>query len=65
LDANFVSPRIWALPSRSALDTVRQKSLSRATRALGAFPAMMAPLIAPIDVPATQSGTKPFSSSAW
>ena len=39
-------------------DTISQNSLSRATRFSGALPAMMAALMAPIEMPATQAGSK-------
>ena len=42
-----------------------QNSRSFATRFFGALPAMSAPLIAPIEVPMTQSGSTPPSISAW
>jgi hypothetical protein len=41
-----------------------QKFLSIATRSAGAFPAMMAALIAPMEMPATQSGSMPASANA-
>ncbi len=45
--------------------TPSQNSRSRAMRLAGSLPAMMAPLMAPIDVPMTQSGSMPPSISAW
>ncbi len=47
------------------LPTPSQNSRSRAMRLSGSFPAMIAPLMAPIDVPMTQSGSMPPSISAW
>ena len=42
-----------------------QKPSSAATRVSGALPAIIAALMAPIDTPATQSGTMPRAASAW
>ena len=44
--------------------TRRQKSRSRSSRCSTAFPAMMAALIAPIEVPMIQSGSTFASCSA-
>ena len=41
-----------------------QKTLSFAGRSAGGFPAMIAQLIAPIEIPVTQSGWRPASASA-
>jgi hypothetical protein len=41
-----------------------QKLRSAATRCSGALPAISAALIAPIEMPATQSGWRPASASA-
>jgi hypothetical protein len=49
------------LPRRA---TLRQKRLSRSSRSPGLFPAIIAPLIAPIDVPMTESGSICASCSA-
>ena len=37
----------------------------QSTRSPGGFPAMTAALIAPIEMPATQSGCRSCSASAW
>jgi hypothetical protein len=42
----------------------RHSSRNRGTRSAGLLPAMIAPLIAPIEVPITQSGSMPASCSA-
>ncbi|MGY4346253.1 hypothetical protein ACVWXM_002720 [Bradyrhizobium sp. GM7.3] len=42
-------------------ETISQNSLSRLTRVCPSLPAMIAALTAPIEMPATQSGSKP----AW
>jgi hypothetical protein len=46
-------------------DTMSQNSFSRSTRFSGSLPAMIAELIAPIEMPATHSGSKPLKQSAW
>jgi hypothetical protein len=40
-------------------DTISQNSFKRGTRLSGSLPAMMAALMAPIDIPAIHSGSKP------
>lgn len=45
-------------------DTLSQNALSRSTRRPGGFPAMSAALIAPIEMPATQSGESAASCIA-
>ena len=45
--------------------TLSQNSRSRGRRSSNALPAMIAPLMAPIEVPITQSGSTPASCSAW
>ena len=60
--------RIRAVEQRASLrcdDTCSQKVRRRATRLSGVLPAMMAALIAPIEMPATQSGALPASASAF
>ena len=47
------------------VDTMFQNSFRRSTRLLGALPAMIAALMAPIEIPATHSGSKPERHSAW
>ena len=47
------------------LPTPVQNSCRRAMRFFGSLPAMMAPLMAPIEVPMTQSGSMPPSIRAW
>ena len=42
-----------------------QNSCRRSKRRATGFPAMIAPLMAPIEVPITQSGSMPASWSAW
>ena len=44
------------------VETRSQNSCSRATRRSGGLPAISAPLMAPIDTPATQSGTAPAAA---
>ena len=46
------------------LDTISQKARSRSQRRSGGLPAMMAELMAPMEMPATQSGVWPASASA-
>jgi hypothetical protein len=43
---------------------MRQNASSRSMRRSRGLPAMMAPLMAPIEVPITQSGSTPASCSA-
>ena len=45
-------------------DTISQNSLRRSTRVSGPLPAMIAALMAPIEMPATHSGSKPERHSA-
>ena len=45
-------------------DTISQNSLSRPTRFSGSLPAMIAALIAPIEMPAIHSGSNPARHSA-
>jgi hypothetical protein len=45
----------YGIPKGASL-TVSQNSRSRSTRLSGALPAMIAELIAPIEIPATQFG---------
>ena len=45
--------------------TVSQNARSLSTRFSGGLPAMSAELMAPIEMPATQSGCKFASASAW
>ena len=45
--------------------TLSQNSSRRASRSSCKLPAISAPLIAPIEVPITQSGSSPASCSAW
>lgn len=45
--------------------TYSQNARSLSTRASGALPAIKAALIAPIEIPATQSGVRLASASAW
>ena len=45
--------------------TRRQNSCNASRRLDGSLPAMSAALIAPIDVPITQSGSMPASCRAW
>ena len=51
-------------PQKVARSTLCQNSLSLAKRSSGLLPAMMAALIAPIEVPMIQSGSTPVSCSA-
>ena len=51
-------------PNGGAL-TVSQKVRSLSTRFFGGLPAMSAELMAPIEIPATQSGCKFASANAW
>jgi hypothetical protein len=51
-------------PSVSRLETRSQNSRNRDARCSGRLPAMMAALMAPIDVPATQLGMWPASHKA-
>ncbi len=57
-----------SLPAQTGLgsstETRVQNSCSFAQRCSGALPAMSAALIAPIEMPATQSGCRPASVSA-
>ena len=43
--------------------TVSQKARNFSTRSSGGLPAISAALIAPIEMPATQSGCRPASAS--
>ena len=52
-------------PPGGAFSTRCQNSCSRGRRSCGSLPAMSAPLMAPIEVPITQSGWMPASHSAW
>ena len=45
-------------------ETISQNSFSRGTRFSGALPAMIAALMAPIEMPATHSGSKSWWHSA-
>ncbi len=45
--------------------TIAQNASSFPNRSCGALPAMIAPLIAPIDTPQTQSGSHFASDNAW
>lgn len=45
-------------------ETSSQKALIRSTRRSGGFPAMSAALIAPMEIPATQSTAWPWAASA-
>ena len=47
------------------LATPSQNSRRRGMRLAGSLPAIRAPLMAPIEVPMTQSGSMPPSMSAW
>lgn len=57
--------------SRNALYTAEfrstrsQNACRRSSRCSAALPAIKAPLIAPIEVPITQSGAMPDSCNAW
>src|ERR1700742_1462179 len=46
-------------------DTISQNSFNRSTRLSASLPAMIAALIAPIEMAATHSGSKPLRHSAW
>ena len=48
----------------TGFDTISQNSFSRSTRLRASLPAMIAALIAPIEMPATHSGSKPAAHSA-
>ena len=52
------------MPSGGLL-TVSQNRRSLATRSAAGLPAMIAELMAPIELPATQSGCRSASASAW
>jgi len=45
--------------------TVSQKARRRSTRRSGGLPAIRAALMAPIEMPATHSGSNPARHSAW
>ena len=45
-------------------DTISQNSFSRGTRSSGSLPAMIAALMAPIEMPAIHSGSNPAWHSA-
>lgn len=45
--------------------TRSQKALRRSTRRAGGLPAMMAELMAPIEIPPIQFGCRPASARAW
>ena len=45
-------------------ETISQNSFRRSTRFSGSLPAMIAALMAPIEMPATHSGSKPARHSA-
>jgi hypothetical protein len=46
------------------VETACQNARNASTRRFGAFPAMIAELMAPIEIPATQSGCRSASASA-
>ena len=56
------SSRLWSLLPigfhGTGAETISQNSLSRLTRVWPSLPAMMAALTAPIEMPATHSGSK-------
>ena len=54
--------RLWSGPGRAV--TVSQNARSCSRRRPGGLPAMIAPLIPPMDTPATQSGSRPASCKA-
>ena len=64
----FIIGRIDSNPTGSAggeyFETRSQKSLKRWTRSCAELPVISAALIAPIETPATQSGSIPASCSA-
>jgi hypothetical protein len=49
----------------SCVVTCSQKARSFSSRACGGLPAIKAALIAPIEIPAIQSGCRFASASAW
>ena len=57
------SPGVTGL-QETPVDTMFQNSFKRSTRLLAALPAMIAALMAPIEMPATHSGSKPEAHSA-
>jgi len=49
----------------SGQEISRHSSSSRATRSVGGVPARTAALMAPMEMPENQSGSKPCSARAW